>query len=50
MSEDDSADTVLVNKNDDPVLYEITSGAKKLEKKQLKRLLAYYKGLANLEK
>lgn len=49
-SEDDSADTVLVNKNDDPVLYEIMSGAKNLEEKQLKRLLSYYKGLANLEK
>ena len=49
-SDDDSADTVLVHKNENPVLYEITSGAKDMKEKQLERLLAYYKELVKADK
>ncbi len=45
-SDDDRADTAVIHKKDNPILYEITMGAKDLDEAQLNRLLKYYKEIA----
>ena len=49
-SEDDNADTVLVFKNDEPILYEITMGAKDFNEAQLNRLRKYYEEIVKMKK
>ncbi|MCR5291277.1 MAG: helix-turn-helix domain-containing protein [Eubacterium sp.] len=42
-SDDDGADTALVYKEEEPILYEITTGAKEFNEAELNRLLKYYR-------
>ena len=49
-SNDDGANTALVYKEDEPILYEITTGAKDFNEAQLNRLLKYYKEIVKAQK
>ena len=49
-SDDDRADTILVYKEEEPILYEITTGAKEFNEVQLNRLLKYYKEIVKTQK
>ena len=49
-SNDDRADTALVYKEEEPILYEITTGAKGFNEAQMNRLLKYYKEIAKTQK
>ena len=49
-SNDDGANTALVYKKEEPILYEITTGAKEFNEAQLNRLLKYYKEIVKLKK
>ena len=40
------AETALVHKKTEPILFEITIGAKDFDEQQLERLLAYYKEIS----
>lgn len=40
------ADTTVVRKESEPILYEIASGAKEFNEAQIKRLLMYYRELS----
>ena len=48
-SDDDRADTALVHKELEPILYEITTGAKEFNEAQLNRLLKYYKEIVKAQ-
>ena len=49
-SNDDGANTALVYKEEEPILYEITTGAKEFNEAQLNRLLKYYKEIVKFQK
>jgi transcriptional regulator with XRE-family HTH domain len=49
-SDDDRADMALVHKELEPILYEITTGAKEFNEAQLNRLLMYYKEIVKSRK
>ncbi len=49
-TEDASADSTVVYKSEEPILYEISSGAKNFNEEQLARLLEYYKKISSLGK
>lgn len=42
-----SADSILINKENDPILFEVLDGAKNFDENQLTRLYKYYKELKN---
>jgi transcriptional regulator with XRE-family HTH domain len=46
-TEESVAETMLVRKEEEPILYEITAGAKEFNEVQMNRLLAYYRELSN---
>ena len=48
-TDDDRADTAVVYKGDEPILYEITTGAKGFNEAQLNRLLKYYNEIVKMQ-
>ena len=49
-SEESSADTAVVHKDEEPILYEIANGAKNFNEAQINRLLAYYREIKKMSK
>ena len=49
-SEESVADTAVVRKSEEPILYEITSGAKNFNEAQINRLLRYFREINNVMK
>ncbi len=49
-TERDEADTVLVRKDENPEIFEISVGASQLNETQKKRLYAYYKKMCEMKK
>ena len=49
-TDDEAADSMLIKKDTDPILFEMADGAKDFDEKQLARLYNYYKEICNARK
>ncbi len=49
-TDDETADSMIIKKDTDPVLFEMADGAKSFDEKQLARLYKYYKDICKADK